>query len=60
MTGLEVPNRKNKKAQFHSANAPVLGLLSSQAATDTEVILENRSALDQLRKELNQLKKADD
>ena len=54
---LEVPNRKNKKAQFHSVNASVLGLLSSQAATDIEVILENRSALDQLRKELNQLKK---
>jgi len=56
---LEMPNRSTKKLGYAKTNKAVLNFLTSHEATETEVILENKSALEQLRKELNKLKKAD-
>ena len=57
---LEMPNRNSKKPGYTKTNKAVLNFLDSRAATEAEVMVENRSALEQLRKELNKLKKADD
>ena len=57
---LEMPNRNSKKTNYAKMNKPVLNFLNLQSATEAEVVEENRSALEQLRKELNKLKKADD
>lgn len=52
---LELPNRKSKQSKYHRANKKVYNELSSRKATDTDIELENKSALDNFRKELKKL-----
>ena len=53
---LEMPNRNSKKAYYAKTNKSVVNFLDLHAATEANVVEENRSALEQLRKELKKLK----
>ena len=53
---LELPNRKAKKAKYNKANKKIIEALKNRKADAESVELENKSALDNFRKELKKLK----
>ena len=53
---LEIPNRPRKKARHAKASKDLQEFFAEASAGSAEVELENRSALEALRKELNRLK----
>lgn len=54
---LELPNRRSKHKQYNRANQKVLKALIDRKADIKAVELENKSALDKFREELDQLRK---
>lgn len=56
---LEVPNKPNKKAPYKTRTKKELDFFTTRAADMTSVELENKSALDHLRRELKRLSKVD-
>ena len=53
---LEMPNRSSKKEGYNQRNKILMEHFTENNATDSQVELENRSALDKLRIELKKLK----
>jgi len=52
---LEKPNRPEKKPKYDRANKALLHELENRTATEEQVLAENKSILDHIRKELKKL-----
>ena len=52
---LELPAKKSKKAKYAKQNKKILAELKNRKADEDSVLDENKSALDNFRKEVNKL-----